>query len=674
MENIENGDLGTYPINLLKRRHEGEPSSTPEITNDEREIHSAEKRHKAADWPLRNDVDILPQNHIESSRSPARSPSSLPKRKGKKSLRPSRFKEGSLNDKPSKEPPPSYIGEELAMEAYAKSQDPGEAVTHKIYNTLVEPTKPSSMFRFGKAIANAFNPVTMWQGINGIWKDKDQSTFEVREKLGDDREEIRKAYIALKEGGFQGVKTTNAQRHSADAQQMTSEAHPDWNRNSFRDSAIDIDQPQDSHPPQDTNTSSHLIVPRHKRERTSISPFSESSSGRRSFTQLRPPSFQDMKRVTSNIQLPSARRRSSAAPVLPSTKTTNENGAREVETGSGLRRVPSKKDIARYNRLNKRVSDLETKLEAARQELKQSLLAAPPVPDLPSSTGQKQFVPGALDSLPSERLLNQHIQRNVVDKSEMKTTASEQHSDLALAGQVSHPDAKPTTGVQSWRDVEPDDIKKTSSGEAQCSLPKGLRHNPKQIQEAKAPISAANTKKGPLPNLPALTPYNSPVHAKEAEAEDIPPLPAPPLLLDLRSESFPTLQPSNKGNLNPISVQHANHPRSPFLGPPQVISPMQTRSRAKKRGISPPPPSLASAKKAKGLEAKGDGVESLVVGRKGVGKEGNEKRKVEGEEKEILRSKTQGSSKRGTEKTKLAVDKPLPDIQKEDFEWDEDVF
>ena len=722
-EHTERTNFETYPTNLLKRPHNGEPTSISEPYNDPAELYSISKRHKTVDWPLRNDVNILPRNHVESSQTPARSPPSLAKRKGKKSLRPSKFKEGSLNDKPSKEPPPSYIGEEMAMEEYSNSQDSVEILTHKNCNGGNEPAKPSSMFRFGRAIASALNPVAMWQGINGILRDKDQFTSENRERAGGDREEIKMAYDALKEGGFQGMKSKNIHRSSIDAPQRVSEPKQESNRNSFRDSAIDMDQSQDSRLSQDTNTSGHLTVPSHRREKTSISPLSESGTGRRSFTQLHTPSFQDMKRMTSNIQLPSARRRSSATPVLPSMTLSGKHDAGAVEIGAGLRRVPSKKDIARYAKLNKRVSDLEAKLEAARQELKQSLLDAPPVPDLPSSVGRKQFMPGALGSLASERLLNQHATRGLVRKSEKLIDAPEKQHDLALVSRVSDVDAKPTSEAQPWLDVELENASKSSSGVTQPSRAKTSRRKSTRKPDLTAPTTE-DSKKRSLPNLPGLTSYSSPNWAKEEEeeaaaaaaAEGIPPLPAPSLIFDLAtidkaellamraipdrhlpfgntadhisylrklypsltdhqiSEYLATLPPSNKGKINLTSVQHANRPASPFLGPPQTISPMRTRSRAKKRGISPPPPSLASAKKVKGDEVQGGGDESPMMGRKGVLAGERNGRMGDGEEKRMLRSKKQGTSKQGVEKKMLEAEKPLPDIQKEDFEWDEDVF
>ena len=680
--------------NNLKRPHHDEPPSTTEDTHHSQALPSLTKRHKTADWPLKNDTSLEANNSAPNVRDPAKSSPPQRKRKSKKSTRPSKFTEGSLNDKPSKEPPPSYIGEEEAMEDYTRSQETGGSSPSMIDEAGTEPAKSSSMFRFGKVIANVLNPVTMWQGFNGIWKEKEHPVPQKVDEPLDRNEEINKAYAALKHGGFQGMKTTNTQGNIADPVRVLSEGDQDSKRNSFRDSAIDMEESQVTRPSQDTKRSSRLTVPAVPNNSRSVSPLSEVGSERRSIAHLRTPSFHDLKKVKSHIQLPSVGRRASAAPIIRNVNRDIASNAETASVGAGLRRQPSKKDIARHNKLNKRVSDLEMKLETARQELKQSLLDAPPLPDLPTNVVRKQFVPGALGSLPSERLLAKHV------KSETRDSVDVFSGNLSkVTSNDSQPtkDATPTNDAPSWLNIEPENLggrsqSQTSTSNNRTSFRKSI---PNEDFTAPRP---ADIRKRALPKLPSRTPHNSPNHNRE----DMPPLPIPGLIFDLArinqaeiismrvipdrhlpfgkatddidnlrkahpsitdqqlAEYMATLKTANKSKTDYTSVQHANRPPSPFLGRPQAISPIKTRSRAQKRGISPPPPSVVSTKKHK--EDRGskddDGDCSPVLGQK----HGGAQRKV------------LGSSKQAGNAVKEHVDKPLPGIEKEDYQWDADIF
>ena len=128
-------------------------------------------------------------------------------------------------------------------------------------------------------------------------------------------------------------------------------------------------------------------------------------SGRRSSLNLRTPSFQSLKKATSHIQLPSVKRNS----------TTLEVG----DASQQVKKQPSKKDLAKQQKLVKRVSNLELQLETARQELEKSLAstnATQPATQPIGKTTRKPFKPGALPSLPSERLLNAHVNEQGVDE------------------------------------------------------------------------------------------------------------------------------------------------------------------------------------------------------------------------------------------------------------------
>ena len=125
---------------------------------------------------------------------------------------------------------------------------------------------------------------------------------------------------------------------------------------------------------------------------------------RPSLASLRP----DLKGISSdyNLAASASATRESSSSVSP-VKTDFESSA--------LKRSVSKIDLKKQNKLSKRVSDLELKLQHARRELDTALIQASPMPKLgnkyerytPNSTWKRsKFVPGMLPSLPSERLLD----------------------------------------------------------------------------------------------------------------------------------------------------------------------------------------------------------------------------------------------------------------------------
>ncbi|KAL8865560.1 MAG: hypothetical protein Q9174_006825, partial [Haloplaca sp. 1 TL-2023] len=134
-----------------------------------------QKRSRAADWPLRSTEESdAPSDSLRHSR---KSPGSTGKRHTRAlRSRSSKFLEGSMNDRVSTKPPPIYTGDEEAMDRYhsQSNQDCIDVEEDKAYyDAGIEPAKPSGMYRFGKALSSAFNPVNVWQGINGIWKGKE---------------------------------------------------------------------------------------------------------------------------------------------------------------------------------------------------------------------------------------------------------------------------------------------------------------------------------------------------------------------------------------------------------------------------------------------------------------------------------------------------------------------
>ena len=716
--------------NPRKRPRSYDPSAQLETTVDEAITRHAEKtndlqsskRLRVDDWPLKDSGNTTESNN--HSRPAHRiSPSTRQKRNSHSSKRPSRFVEGSMNDKVSQRPPSLYTRQEEAMEQYTRANMEDVDMD---FDAGIEINKPSGMFRFGKAIASAFSSVNVWQGFNGVWKEKEKEN-----QMKPERDALKAMaelkYAELKKSGYKG--TQNAPTRP-DSQEVPAIKYDDTNesrRSSFRDSGVDVDGYQSSSDRKDSDqfiTATESLMPPlvvtagHR----SASPFSDASSGRRSSMRFHKPSMEGLKRVRSQIHLPSIRKQTEDASMPPS--IVNDDAARQ------RLRSASSKDISKQYKLSKRVSDLENKLEAARRELEISIQEAPPVPDLPTRIGRKRFVPGALASLPSERLLtpqthkgdgtvNEHNVQAASTADPYDPTASkygkgetsgkhkakgEDENAEAVkqalwnkrASDIAASNAAARQSKDSRADSKINDALEPQAANGSVSKRKASR--PKVFQEFK--VSGSHDSSGVHqrhPKVYAKTPHNSPLEGKNR----VPPIPVnrtafDPMKVDqaaimtMRSipdsrapfgkawddmknlrktypdatenqlQAYMTSLSTSKKVTDHTSVSHGDRPSSPFLGRPGSTSPMRTRARASRRGISPPPPSLSSAKKFHreiGGE-KSDTVPELKPPRADAF-DMAEPVKTYGKSPEVARA---------------SQDKPLPDPKTDDFEWDDDVF
>ena len=683
--------------NPLKRPLHEEPSATATAAHKYTSGHSScSKRHRPAEWPLKNDVRHE-EPTAQAPRGRTKSPPSRRKSRAKKPAHSSKFKEGSLNDKPSKKPPLSYLGLEESMEGYVKSEGTNAP---DAYDAGIDSSKSYGISRFGKAIANAFNPAIVWQGINSMWKEKEQPLAAARLSTDDRQDELFKVYADLKANGFKDIKTTVGPRQNhRHAPKITKNVAPS-HHSSFRDSAIDMEETSSHRVSRESNARGSLEPSSLDTATHSPSHFSETNTARTSFTHIRTPSLQALKNVKSHLQLPSAKHRASAA-LSPRDSKLGELSTDHPSSSIHLSRQPSRIDIARVHKLNKRVSDLESKLEIARRELNQSLRDAPPIPDLPPYVGRKPFVPGDLPSLPSDRLLLEQIASADQSRSASMPAAPE---DNLTQSAVNPSRSDQSSQAHSWLQIDSNDsTTKAYPGAVKAPTPntKAARHQPAK-PETTTISTQVEMKLRALPKLlPRPPPYAPTGH------DMVPPIPDQMIvfhpskieqakIIAMRAQSDPRLpfgeSPEDHPNLRReyltaaelqfasciahediqdqkhvtdyTSVQHANQPSSPFLGRPRSPSPTKARSAApQKRDLSPPPPSLASARKAadgENIQTPAEGDSSPTLGRSGTGIT-----------PKLRMSKGDGMA--GTA-AKVIADKPLPDIQKEDFQWDEDVF
>ena len=691
----------------------------------------APKRSRGPEWPLKN-TDGAAEVSLDKQ-SEKNAAGNGDERSSATSIRPSKFLEGSMNDKVSQKPPGVYIGDDEAMERYAKSQENDGDEMEVTYDAGIEPNKHSGMFRFGKAIASAFNAVNIWQGVNGIWKEKEKekgSQVNAEKNVLVERQaKAAEAYAELKRSGYKGTQVGPVQRRGQDIPAIKPEDTENTQRDSFRDSGVDVDGFRSSSDRKNSDqmaaTNDTLKVPQTKgANNRSVSPLSEASSERKSSIHFRRPSLQDLKKVKSQLRLSSAKIQAEPPTPTPVLSPDTEDAASSTLPVSGLRKEPSKRDIAKQYKLSKKVSDLENKLETARRELEQSMSTAPPVPELPARIGRKPFKPGALASLPSERniaLENLEAGGAPTQKAEMPgkdAKALEENGPPVPrhTSRLGKENLRPTSkySISTRRSsahlsvddkmnqlsTKPDDVVIVEPAKSSTSNRRAGRPRKAPENENTASFNSADIEKPKL-NVPSKTPQNSPLRETE-----IPPLPVKPKAFDpievdqakiiaMRSgrnskaafasipedihnlwKAYPSAaedqlseyirgQPGFNKITDPTSVLHPLGSTSSFLGPPVSASPMRTRSkRSSKRGISPPPPSIASAKKPRTENDANwtamEGVESPVLG-ESKGQPLNSK----------APKKKYGQS---IEASKFYKDKPLPDIQKEDYDWPEDVF
>ncbi|MCJ1295541.1 hypothetical protein MMC34_007104 [Xylographa carneopallida] len=386
-------------------------------TKTEAEVEEKErsgKRSRVTDWPLQ-DTSVVrgkrskDQKHSRKSQSPQR------RRQASRFNWSSRFKEGSMHDRPSNQPPIEYIGQdqfiqEQLMEQYTAERGKTNARTSEEldaeYDAGIRFARPSSMYRFGKALVNAFNPIMAWHGLNGKWKEKlEDETNPEKQLLEERRAKAESVYAELKRAGYPGTQSMSLMDIAS------TKLAEDRALMSSRDSGIDVDSYRSSMERKRDGLifdADNTVIAQQSGtgigDSASYGP--NTHTGPKSTLHLREGSITSLKKVKSHFQLSTPKHQSVSPTPIPSVEVDHVQKSAEKRI---IREQLSRKDLQKQQRLTKKVSDLETKLEKARRELYQSLDDVPPVPPLPSTGIRRPFVPGALASLPSERLLSGHL-------------------------------------------------------------------------------------------------------------------------------------------------------------------------------------------------------------------------------------------------------------------------
>ncbi|KAK4962739.1 hypothetical protein LTR10_000366 [Elasticomyces elasticus] len=335
-------------------------------------------------------------------------------------VRESRFQEGSLTDKPSNKPPSAFTRmirtesgnikqvDEL-MEGYNDDTMMAEASTEALVPSEVavqslavhpEPTtktETGGFFRFGRSFASSFHPVALW---NKMWNETREDLIRQNEEMERKRkqkEEAEARYAEMKAAGQLGLKPVS--NLVPDMRESAESSRP-------RDSAVVLDGVKDS---VQTSTGSQLLPPPTEDIGNGDVTEAKAKGTFRSRFGFRKPSISNLKgglkRVASDLNLAAPAGRESSSSVSPNKTDLDQ---------STLRRSTWKFDLKKQQKLSKRVSDLEGKLQLARRELDVALVEASPKPKLnnkyerftPHNTLKRpKFIPGKLPSLPSERIM-----------------------------------------------------------------------------------------------------------------------------------------------------------------------------------------------------------------------------------------------------------------------------
>lgn len=260
-----------------------------------------------------------------------------------------------MNDSVSEKPPSIYLRDDLYVQQQQQHQHQHHPYQQHEKTASIGASnhshKSSGIFRFGKAIASAFNPFGGWGSVSEAWKGGSSGSgsgsgsastdgnYNHSQKQEDDIARVQKAYEELKKSGFKGtVKGAYMQgAHAASA--SSSNILPDQTWKSIQ-AKMDY-TPGRSHSRQ-ISGESH-----------------DSTNGGSIRTSL-----QELRRAKSSLGISSVIK-------------NQESDSLEV------RKQKSRKDLLRQAKLLKKVSNLEDKLERARRELRELQGHQDTVPPVP---------------------------------------------------------------------------------------------------------------------------------------------------------------------------------------------------------------------------------------------------------------------------------------------------
>ncbi|CZT18968.1 uncharacterized protein RCC_04813 [Ramularia collo-cygni] len=368
--------------------------------------------------------------------------------------RESRFQEGSLNDRPSQQPPSVFtrinrtdsgnlqqvdtlmndyhedmVAPKDSSDAYVQATIEYEkaSMPARVAEITDERKKEASkhgMFKFGKSFTNTFHPVQLW---NRMWSESKEELM-VRNRLEAERKarekaEIQARYDQMKRDGLfntQHVPFAGRGRAGTPPAQdsvMADDVSEVGNHQRIDSFELPRSQSSDT---RDAREDPEAAVP------------TTATKGRFSRLHFKTPSISNLRDTFRSVR--SVRSHSALSGAIDRDSSASGSVSPAKADLSTLKKSISRYDLKKERRLSNRVSDLESKLNKARMELKNALDDASPMPRLGGkyerftpigTTKRSRFVPGALATLPSERLL-------FPEMSTLQASSEEQGRDLAI--------------------------------------------------------------------------------------------------------------------------------------------------------------------------------------------------------------------------------------------------
>lgn len=362
---------------------------------------------------------------------------------GESPTRESRFQEGSLNDKPSQQPPSVFTRimrtdsgnlqqvDELMNDYHDDIAAPRES-TEDYEKATIEHEKATiparvaeiteqrkreegkrGMFRFGKSFTNTFHPVQLW---NRMWSESREELIAKNrleaERKAREKAEIQARYDQMKrDGQFNMQHIPFAGKNKVDITPTQDAVMADNVIETGIPQRVDSLENRPSMGDAASFASSDARNVLEDRETNETVP-TTAAKGRFARLHFRTPSISNLRETLRSVR--SVRSYSALGSAIDNDSNASASVSPAKADLSTLKKSISRYDLKKERRLSNRVSDLESKLNKARLELKNALDDASPMPKLgsryerftPIATSKRsRFVPGALATLPSERLL-----------------------------------------------------------------------------------------------------------------------------------------------------------------------------------------------------------------------------------------------------------------------------
>lgn len=324
-----------------------------------------------------------------------------------------------MNDRVSQMPPVPYLEPEEEFLSEHNTAGCGEGArgrkltrarmfTHHPNTSLAESSanasdasRSSSIFRFGKSIAASFNPTNwkFWSKEEQQAEDEEAAQLRV---LQERQAKAEKIYQELKESGrFRDAAVGPRMFPSAPASEKDAGKHDSGIE--FGDMDMSVMSARGSTSIEDKRKGRiFLEIPKVPQRGESPSSTYSASISQSATSTPNKSKFSFKKPSLANLRKGSLSNIKSA--LGDSSLAVNDHQAR---------RIPSRKDMHKQQKLVKRVSNLEERLKMARQQLAEALNeplpSGSPTSQAPSRVSRSRFVPGALSSLPSERLLSGYV-------------------------------------------------------------------------------------------------------------------------------------------------------------------------------------------------------------------------------------------------------------------------